>query len=219
MTDQLFLEHETMRYAQKKIELAGRSFGKWSVLSYAGNQHWLCRCQCGIEKPVRSIALRNGKSSGCRRCTKNNLRHGMAYSPEWRIWASMKARCGNPKNKSFKRYGARGIRVCARWLESFDNFIADMGRRPTDRHTIERRDNNGNYEPGNCRWATLYEQARNRRSTRFVEFHGRRMSIAEFCEITGLKSATAIKRIDSGLTPEQAASKPIPKRGSSGIGS
>ncbi len=134
--------------------------------------------------------------------------HGFARrghkSPEYLIWISMHQRCENPKNKQFHRYGGRGISVSNRW-DDFQNFIDDMGPRPTIRHSLDRYPNNdGNYEPGNCRWATSQEQALNTRRNIWVIFRGKRMRISDAAAMAGLKYGTVINRIRRGATPEDA---------------
>lgn len=129
--------------------------------------------------------------------THPNATHGMTDSPEYRSWCSMKARCCNSQNPSYPRYGGRGIKVCQRWLDSFSDFLADMGKKPTPKHTIDRfPDNNGNYEPGNCRWATAQEQSRNRRSNRVIEFGGVSRTVAEWADVLGVGYFTLARRIE-----------------------
>lgn len=157
-------------------DLTGQRFGRWSVISFAGmvgteGAHWNCVCDCGTEREVRSLNLRRGKTLSCgcynlEAIAERNHIHGHAERgskpPEYLAWENMRRRCNNPADPRFKWYGARGISVCERW-NSFMNFLADMGMKPSPEHSIDRIDNDGNYEPGNCRWTTSIVQQNNRR--------------------------------------------------------
>lgn len=133
--------------------------------------------------------------------------HGLSKTTTWMIWTGIRSRCISPTNRSFKNYGGRGIKVCPRWRDSFANFLADMGERPPGMQ-IERKDNNGDYEPGNCRWATRIEQAGNRRNNRRITTRGQTLMLAEWSRIGGVKAPTISRRLKRGWTVESAIFSP-----------
>lgn len=153
------------------IDHTGKRFGHLSVVAFAysiktgkgARRMWKCRCDCGIITFISAANLTSGNSTacGCTRLEKSQT-HKMSKTIEYRVWIDMHARCGNPKHKRFADWGGRGIKVSDRW-NSFENFFADMGRRPSAKHSIDRRLNNGNYELENCRWATRSQQQQNKR--------------------------------------------------------
>ena len=151
--------------------------GNWTLLGPASpssdrHRRVRCRCKCGVIKVVGFKNMVRGQSSECKSCAgrKKNVSHGSARvgksTPEYRSWCNMITRCTNRNRKGWKNYGGRGITVCARWRRSFPAFLADVGLRPSPKHSIDRANNDGNYKPDNVRWATAKEQANNRRPRR-----------------------------------------------------
>lgn len=200
--------------ARPLVDLTGRTYGKLTVLSrkmdgvpkYA-KVWWLCKCECDNECIATSGQLQLGSKFSCG-CLLASIRHGGTKIPEYQIWKAMKDRCTNERNPQYHDYGGRGIKVCDRWLESFPNFLEDMGRRPRGL-TLEREDNDGNYEPRNCRWASWTEQRRNTRQNHYLEYQGVKMTMAELVEKTGIGHMTLLARIRNGMSPEEAVARPI----------
>lgn len=153
----------------KAIDLSGSVYGKLKAEILFGRKgrylYWRCRCDCGNSTIVRTDHLTRGKITSCG-C--NVTKHGCHKSPEYRSWDSMKSRCYRQSYTGWHRYGGRGIKVCDRWLESFINFLEDMGKKPDPTYTIDRIDPDGNYEPSNCRWASKKEQRANQSVTRSI---------------------------------------------------
>jgi len=201
------------------IDLKGKSFGHLQVVAFAGfrlrdsgskSYYWLCRCDCGSESHIDGCCLRRGSATdcGCRRGDWS-ITHGMAESQEYQVWLAMKQRCLNPNSPCYDSYGDRGITICDRWRESFQAFFDDMGLRPFDAATIERVDNDGNYEPANCRWATRSEQNENTRQTRLLEFRGMSMSLGKWVRYTGISRKVLRRRLDiHGWSVARALSTP-----------
>ena len=196
-------------------EIMGRRFHRLLVLDYAGrsaNKSILvrCRCDCGTVKVVRLCALERSeiKSCGCFRrefsaSQKTGLTHGCSQSSTYGSWAAMKCRCTNANHVAYKHYGGRGISVCPRWLDSFENFLADLGERPVG-FTLDRINPDGNYEPGNCRWVVPEIQGNNRRSNHLLTCDGVSLTLSEWSDVTGIKSTTLRERIRRGWSVERA---------------
>lgn len=189
---------------------------------------WECQCDCGKITSVRSVGLRwENRACGCIRRASKIIHNESGIrvdgdreraSREFIAWCSLKRRCTAPSSHDYKYYGGRGIKVCERWLESFENFLADMGRKPGPEYSIDRYpDNNGNYEPGNCRWATRLQQARNSRSSKILTFLGETLPIPEWAERKGIQGSTIAWRIRSGWSVERALNTP-PSRARGGKG-
>lgn len=167
--------------------------------------YWECLCDCGGRKVVRADSLKSGaiRSCGClhsetaRALRAKSVTHGMSHTRIYGLWLNMVRRCHNPKCDKYAWYGARGISVCDRWRNDFGAFLADMGERP-DGMTLDRKDNNGNYEPENCRWATKEQQANNTRWNRFVDLRGERMTVAQAARALGVEYRKAHHLIYTG---------------------
>jgi hypothetical protein len=207
------------------MEYIGERFGYWLIKEHKGlDKHghhiYLCHCDCGNEKIVALGNLKTGKSTNCG-CEKlkNQMgntwskKHGMSFSREYRSWESMLNRCEKPTDREYPMWGGRGIKVCERWHD-FNNFYADMGKRPPNA-TLDRIDNNGNYEPSNCRWATAKTQANNRRSNTLITFNGKTQTLQQWADETGIYENTISMRINHyGWSIEKALTTPsmIPRR-------
>ncbi len=179
-----------------------------------GMRMWKSVCECVTTRIVRGAHLVSGasKSCGCRwaELARNKFTfHGMSNTPEFKTWKRMRERCCHPSNISYQYYGAKGIKVCDRWMHSFPNFYEDMGNRPSKHHSLDRIDNNKGYEPGNCRWATSYEQQNNKRSSRFITSKGETHTEAQWNRILGFKRQTIWGRIYAGWDVEEAIWTPL----------
>lgn len=180
-----------------KLDLTGKRFGRLVVIKQGGrtNQNaimWICECDCGNIKEVSIGHLTFGDTKSCGCLATDSLMgrvvtHNKRHTPEYIAWAHMKTRCYNVKCDMYYAYGGRGIRVCDRWLNSFENFYSDMGNRPSKKHSLDRFPNvNGDYEPTNCRWATTTEQAGNRTNNKWIECNGKTMILADWSKELGV---------------------------------
>ena len=200
------------------VDLTDRDFGRLTVLKQAENKnnrvYWECQCDCGNIVTVQSCCLlsKHTKSCGClatELAIKRKTTHGMRNTPEYNVWTLMLRRCRNPNDEAFKNYGGRGIKVCDEWEHDFMAFYNYVGKRPSSKHTIDRIDNNGNYEPGNTRWATRYEQSNNNRGNRNITIHGWTMNLGQWADFVGKKRQTIFSRLQKGWYPAKAIFYPI----------
>lgn len=211
--------------------LIGSRFGRWEVVGIGSPARFkskknvptcFCRCDCGTERTVLLSTLRSGRSQSCGCLNRDisrdkNSRHGGSCSDEYRIWQSMRQRVLNHKNRRHDAYSGRGITICERWND-FSLFLSDMGKRPSDQHSIDRINNDDGYHPENCRWALPKEQMRNRSVTRYVVIDGEKVPLADLAEKHGIPANTLRARILKGWDIEVALNKPVREKNPNGSG-
>jgi hypothetical protein len=201
------------------IPMIGLQFGRWTVVARSARRRgrerlWDVLCQCGLKAAVsgRELRMHRSLSCGCLAVDLTTLRikHGGTYTAEYLIWHAAKSRCRNPNGSNFHLYGGAGITFCDRWLNDFAAFYADMGPRPSRRHSLDRRDGTKGYEPGNCRWATRDTQNSNKRTNHFVDYAGRRLTITQAVRAAGsvVNPSTANGRIQRGWDVARAVETP-----------
>lgn len=210
------------RFTKRCVDLTGRKFGMLTVSEWAGRDNrgtylWRCNCECGNSSVVVVTSLKSGLTRSCGCLIVVALRgrtvtHGMSSSAEYRAWSHMIGRCEEERSKDYPRYGGRGIKVCERWRNSFENFFADMGPRPSEEHSIDRIESDGNYEPSNCRWATKSQQALNKNTFRRIVHAGMSMTVSQWAKHTGISIATIKWRLKQGLSPDRVLALPIHRR-------
>lgn len=205
----------------KYRDLTGKVFGRLTCIEYAGRDKnfvmWRCRCECGKETVVRATGLlHHGTplSCGCLRkerariaCTTHGQTPRTVTPRLYSIWRCMKQRCTNPKTPPYKYYGERGIRLCDSWLAYLPFYEWAMSNGYQDGLTLDRIDNDGNYEPSNCRWATLEEQGNNRRSNHLITLCGETKTVTEWAKTTGINRGTINSRLRRGLAVEDVLGK------------
>ena len=193
----------------KRIDITGQKFSHLTVLRYVGNDKrgqslWECLCDCGNKKIVTGAKLRWGEIKSCG-CAQHQGSHGLADSPIYNVWRTMKARCLNPNNHKYKRYGGRGITICDEWKDHFEMFYEwAIANGYAEGLSIDRIDNNGNYCPENCRWATAKEQSNNTHSNVFFTHDGQTHTIAQWAEICGITKAALYHRLERGWSIAEA---------------
>jgi hypothetical protein len=210
------------------IDMTGLKFGKLTCIKYAGKDRqglslWLCKCDCGKETTTRGSGLRGGttRSCGCawkEMMAKINTTHSLSVDKNgntprlYRAWRNMKSRCFNPNTPKYKNHGGRGITVCEQWMDYLNFHKWAMSNGYNDNLTLERKDNNGNYEPSNCTWASYGQQNINRRNTHLVTYRGETRPLIEWADILGLKQSTLRCRLDDyNWDVEKAFSEPTGK--------
>lgn len=203
-----------------KGELAiGFIYGRLELIKFIERKNrddfYLCRCECGNEKIIRLNSLKSGNTVSCgcfhkQQASESNKTHGLTKTKTYRTWYSMKQRCFNINDTRYSDYGGRGITVCDRWKESFENFLEDMGKCPSRQHSIDRIDNDKGYYPENCRWATLKEQSRNKRVNRLIEYKGKTQCLTAWAEELNIKRETLSRRLNQlKWSVEKAFTTPI----------
>lgn len=191
----------------KKICISGQRYGRLIAIKAAGyiqfpsrkSITWECLCDCGGVVTATLSSLRSGNVSSCGCIIKegsNRRTHGMSKTSEYHSWASMVSRCRAETNQDYPSYGGRGITVCDEWICSFERFIADMGMKPTPRHSIDRIDNSKGYFLDNCRWATPTQQSRNRRNNKVIEFNSETKTASEWANDLGISFSTLMERLE-----------------------
>lgn len=203
-------------------DLTGARFGKLTVLGpgavVRSNRRWVCACDCGGSSEPYGFGLKNGTTTSCGCVGRERLTlrttHGGSRSVEHRLGGSMCQRCSNPKHPSYEYYGGAGVTVDQRWLgkEGFANFLADMGRRPSASHSLDRVNSKFGYSPRNCKWSTRVEQNNNTSRNKFLLFDGRRQTVAQWAVELGLHYNTLTKRLKSGWPVRKALTTPADKR-------
>lgn len=190
------------------VDMTGKTIKDAVVLGRCGMRGskpaWRCRCKCGEEFVAAGTTLRESTNPACISCSKamriaGATKHRAVGTREYVTWNAMKARCYYEKNKRYARYGGRGIRVCQRWLDSFNNFLEDMGHQPSSAHSIERIDKDKDYCPENCKWATLEEQANNRSNNRPIEIDGRVKNLSQWAKESGVHRTVIARRLGRGI--------------------
>jgi hypothetical protein len=194
------------------IDLTGYRFGRWTVIRpdrfERGKKYWLCRCDCGTEKTVEGDTLRRGTSTGCIKCRNVQVKHGMADQKIYWVWHGMVSRCKYVNGKNYHNYGGRGITVCDEWQEFEPFYEWAIANGYSDGLTIDRKDNDGNYEPGNCRWVGWNVQSNNKRTNRIIEHGGKTMNLSQWAARLGIKPNSLISRIERHGT-EKALSQSV----------
>jgi hypothetical protein len=193
------------------VDMTGKRYGNLTTVRLIGpgararDMRWLFACDCGAEFEAQGNEVRRGGITACRECAGRyraiaKSTHGKTHSVEYAAWTAMKRRCNNASSYGFEHYGGRGGSVCKEWAESFETFLRDMGRRPSELHSLDRIDPNGNYSKENCRWATHRQQANNKRTNRWITIDGVSRTLADWSRESGLSESCIRGRARRGIT-------------------
>lgn len=202
----------------KFIELTGQRFGRLTVIERdtsrpkSGGVFWLCKCDCGNATSVRSKDLRRGFTKSCGKHHKGHVTHGLSKTKTHKVWFDMRGRCYNPKKDRYPNYGGRGITVCDEWagsdgFKAFYDYVSKLEHFGEEGYSLDRIDVNGNYEPGNVRWATDAQQKRNRTDNHYIDINGEKMILADVAQAAGVTKKTIYDRLAKGATPDQLLRK------------
>lgn len=191
----------------------GQKFERLEVIEEAerdkaGRKYWLCKCECGIVKRFNEYSMQVGaiKSCGCFSrdgARQRHLIHGKTYTTEFNIWSGIKGRIFNPKNPAYRHYGGRGLGMHEEWINSFEKFLNDVGARPNSSYSLDRRSNDEGYYPHNMQWVTVKEQNNNKRNNRLITYDNKRLTLAEWAEITEISYKTLTSRLRRGYSIDE----------------
>ena len=201
-------------------DLSNKRYGMLTVIKVCGKKSygdlvWLCKCDCGGQIQVIRSNLTRTTHCGCKESenrSASKTTHGCSHLAEYGIWKAMISRCGNPEDAGYPGYGGRGIYVCEEWKASVETFIEEMGLRPSKKHSLDRKDNDGPYCRENCRWATGIEQANNTRRNNVIECFGLTMTMVQWSRHTGVSVDAIRKRIGRGFRLEEALTAPATRK-------
>lgn len=201
-------ENFNIRARGPREDLVGRTFGKLTVLEWAGNSRWACACECGRTASILTANLKRGNSTSCG-CIRNissskrATKHGLYHTKAYKTWTSVKSRCLCPTSgRSYEQYGGRGITMDPVWAADPVAFVRDVGQPPTDNHTLDRIDNNKGYHPGNVRWATPLEQGSNKRNNRVVTFQGKTYTLSQLARYIAAECGVLPSQVRSAIEHE-----------------